>query len=150
MIALSGIAGTACGDHVLPIVVTAPGERDQMIPRETLAMPQVRLTAVAILAAVPVSGKEERVGDLAAETAGNMDELDKAYDSWFREHQSFASDDVPVVRFDDLGFPLDDQTESTPYRNHSERFKGGVQRQTPHATSPDVVNGGHTMPPRRP
>ena len=91
---------------------------------------------MTILAAVAISSEEERVGDLAAEAARNVDEFDKAYDGRFGEHESFASDDIPIVRFDDLSFPLDDQSESTPYRNHGERFKGGVQRQTPQSTSP--------------
>jgi hypothetical protein len=105
---------------------------------------------MAVLAAIAVSSKQECVGDLATEAAGNVDELDETNDCRFGKDESFASNDVAVIRLDDLGLPLDHQPEGTPHRDHGQRFKGGVQRQTPHATSPDVVNGGHTMPPRRP
>jgi hypothetical protein len=69
---------------------------------------------------------------LATKAAGNVDELDQTYYRRFRKNQAFASNDVAVVRFDYLGFALDDQPESTPHGDHGERFEGGVQRQTPH------------------
>jgi hypothetical protein len=95
-------------------------------------MPQVGLATMAVLATVAISSKEECVGDLATEAAGNVDELDQANYRRFRKNQPFASNDVAVVRFDYLGFALNDQPESTPHGDHSERFEGGVQRQTPH------------------
>jgi hypothetical protein len=50
-----------------------------VIPRQALPVPELGLTPVAVLAAVTIAGKEECVGDLAAETAGNMDEFDESY-----------------------------------------------------------------------
>jgi hypothetical protein len=144
------IAGAAGGHHVLPVVVSAAGERDQVIPGQALPMAQIRLTAMTVLATVTVSSKKECIGDLTTETAGNVDELDESNDCRFGKNQSFASDNVAVIRFDDLGFALDNQPESTPHRDHGKRFKGGVQRQTPHATSPNVVNEAVPIPLRMP
>jgi hypothetical protein len=138
VIALAGIAGTASGNDVAPFVVPAARKRNQVIPRETLPVAEVGLAPVTVLAAVAIASEEECVGDLTAEAAGNVDELDQSYDRWFRKRQPFASDDVTPVRFDDLGFALDYQPEGTPDRDHGQRLKGGVQRQTPHWLSPDM------------
>jgi hypothetical protein len=132
VVALSGVAATAGSDDVGPVIVSAPGERNEVVAGEALAMPQVALPTMAVLAAVAISSKEECVGDLAAEAAGNVNELDESYDGRFGKGQPFASDEVAPVRLDDLSFPLDHQAQRTPYRDHCERFKGGVQRQTPH------------------
>jgi hypothetical protein len=81
---------------------------------------------MAILAAVAIASEKECVGDLTAEAAGNVDELDQSDDRWFRERQPFASNDVAAIRLDDLGFTLDHQPEGTPDRDHGQRLKGGV------------------------
>ena len=116
-----------------PVVVAAPGERDQVVPGEAFAVAQIGLAPVAVLAAVAIASEEECVGDLAAEAAGNVDEFDEPDDRWFGKCQAFASDDVTGIRFDDLGFALDDQTEGSPDRDHGQRLERGVQRQAPHA-----------------
>ena len=136
VIALPRIAGAARGHHVGPLVVAAARERNQVIPRQALAVPQLALAPMAVLAAVAVAGEEECVGDLAAEAAGDVDELDQPDDGWFGKCEPFASDDVARVRFDDLGLALDDQPKGPADRDHGQRLEGGVQRQAPHATSP--------------
>ena len=65
-----------------------------MIPGEALAMTQVGLVSMAVLAAVAVAGKEECVGDLTAEAAGNVDEVDQPDDRRFGQREAFASDAV--------------------------------------------------------
>jgi hypothetical protein len=97
-----------------------------MIARETLPVPQIELTPVAVLAAVAIASEEECVGDLAAEAAGDVHELDQAYDRRFRERQPFTSNDVAPIRFYDLGFALDHQPDGAPDRDHGQRLKGGV------------------------
>ncbi len=146
VVPFSCIAGAAGGHHIAPVVVTAARERDQVIPGQALPMPQIQLPPMTVLAAVTISSKEECVGDLTTEAAGNVDELDEPDDCRFGKNQSFASDNVAVIRFDDLGFSLNDQPEGTPHRDHGKRFKRGVQRQTPHATSPNVVNEAVPLP----
>src|SRR5690349_269224 len=94
VIPLSRVAGAARGHHVGPLVVTAAGERDQVIPREALAMAELPVPPMAILTAVTIAGEEECVGDLAAEAAGNVHELDQPDDGRFRKCESFTSDDV--------------------------------------------------------
>jgi hypothetical protein len=97
-----------------------------VISGQALPVPQIRLPAVTVLAPVAVASKEECVGDLTTEAAGNVDELDEPDDCRFGKYQSFASDDIAIVRFDDLGLALDNQPEGTPHRDHGERLKGGV------------------------
>jgi hypothetical protein len=79
---------------------------------------QLRLPPVAVLTAVTVAGEEECVGDLAAETAGNVNELDESDDRRFGKRQSFASNEIAAIGFDDLRLSLDDEAERTPNRNH--------------------------------
>ena len=54
-----------------------------MIPGQALAVAQIRLAPVTILAAVAIASEEECVGDLTAEAAGNVDELDEPEDRGF-------------------------------------------------------------------
>jgi hypothetical protein len=112
------IAGTARRHHVGPLVVSTAGERDQMIPSEAFAVAELPLSPVTVLAAVAVASEEECVGDLTAEAAGYVHELDETDDGGFRQCQSFTSDYVAGVRLDDLGFPLDDETKGSPERDH--------------------------------
>jgi hypothetical protein len=126
VIALSSIAGAAGGDHVGPVVVATPRERNEVVARQTLAVPQLGMAAVAVLAAVTISGKEECVGDLTTEAAGNVDELDESDNGRFGKREPFASYDIAVIRFDDLGFAFDHKAKRPPYRDHRQRLKGGV------------------------
>ena len=48
-----------------------------MIARQALALPQLLLRAAAELAAIVVAGKQEGVGDLAAEAARDVDEANQ-------------------------------------------------------------------------
>jgi hypothetical protein len=81
---------------------------------------------VAILTAVTIASEEESVGDLAAEAAGDVHEPDQAYDRRFGQRKTFTSNAVAAIRLDDLGLALDDQTKSTPDRDHRQRLEGGV------------------------
>jgi hypothetical protein len=99
---------------------------------------QIGLAPMTILASVTIASEEECIRDLTAKAAGNVDELDQSDNRWFRERQAFTSNAVTPIRFDDLGFALDNQAEGTPDRDHGQRLKGGVQRQTPHWLSPDM------------
>ena len=97
MVALAGITGTASSDDVGPVVIAAPGERDEMVSGEAFPVAQVALSAVAILAAVAISSEQECIGDLAAETARDMDELDEANDGGSGERESFTADDIDAA-----------------------------------------------------
>jgi hypothetical protein len=117
-----------------------------MIPSQAFPVAELSMAAVAVLAAIAIASKEECVGDLTAEAAGNVDELNETDDRRFWECQSFASDDVSRVRLDNLGFPLNDETERSPERDHCQWLEGGVQRQTPHGGSPMAICSGYTKP----
>jgi hypothetical protein len=97
-----------------------------MVSREALPVPEIRLATMAVLAAVAISSKEECVGDLTAEAAGDVNELDESYYRGFGKREPFTSNDVAPVRFDDLGLALYNQSKGTPDRDHGQRLKGGV------------------------
>jgi hypothetical protein len=78
---------------------------------------------MAVLAAVTIASEEECVGDLTAEAAGDVNELDESYYRRFGKRQPFTSNDVRSVRFDDLGLAFDHQAKSTPDRDHGQRLK---------------------------
>jgi hypothetical protein len=126
VISLPRVAGAAGSYHVAPLVIAASRQWDQVVSRETLPVPEIRLAAVAILAAVTIASEEECVGDLTAEAAGDVDELDESYYRGFGKRESFTSNEVAPVRFDDLGLAFDHQSKRPPDRDHGQRLKGGV------------------------
>jgi len=68
-----------------------------MVPGETLAVSEIALPPMTILAAVAIASEEECVGDLTAEAAGDVDELDESYDRRFRKRQALTAHDVVRV-----------------------------------------------------
>jgi len=137
MVAFSGVARAARRDDVGPVVIASTRERNEVISRQALPVPKISLSPMAVLAAVAIASEEECVGDLAAEAAGNVDELDEPYYRWFGKCQPFASDVIATVRLDDLRLALDYESESAPQRDHCKWLEGGVQCQTPHGHSPN-------------
>jgi hypothetical protein len=78
-----------------------------MIPGQALSVAELRLSPMTILATVTVSSEKECVGDLTAEAAGHVHELDEADNSWFGQCQSFTSNHVARIGFDDLRLTVD-------------------------------------------
>ena len=91
---------------------------------------------MAVLAAVAVAREEEGVGDLAAEAAGNMHELDEADDGGFGQGETFTSDRVPRFRLDYLRFAFYDKSQRPPDRHHGERLERSVQCKAAHVAAP--------------
>src|SRR3989441_5197772 len=77
---LARVAARAGRQDVSPAVGATAGQRDEVVPRQALPVPQLLLVPAAELAAVVVAGEEERVRDLTAEAAGDVNELDEADD----------------------------------------------------------------------
>src|SRR3989454_9998357 len=75
---LARVAARAGRQDVSPAVGATAGQRDEVVPRQALPVPQFLLVPAAELAAVVVAGEEERVRDLTAEAAGDGNELDEA------------------------------------------------------------------------
>jgi hypothetical protein len=94
------------------------------------------LAPVAVHASVAVPREEKGVGDLAAESAGNVNEADQTDDGGTGKFHPRTSNDVGVVRLHDFSLALDDQTQSSPHRYHGERLEGCVERKTAHVTLP--------------
>src|SRR6185295_599906 len=107
-------------------VGAAAGERDQVVPGQAFAVAQFDLVAVAILAAVVIAREEGGIGDLAAETAGDMHELDKADDSGPGDDESFTSNDIISLGLDNLCFAFDDQPKGSPNGHHGEGLERRV------------------------
>jgi len=108
VIPLARVAGAAGRHHVGPIVVPTTRQRDQVVPRQALPMLQLELTPVAVLAAVVVPSEEESVGNLTAETARDVHELDKADDGGPGDDESFTSNEIVFFGLDDFRFAFDD------------------------------------------
>src|SRR3989442_7802983 len=78
---LARVAARAGRQDVSPAVGATAGQRDEVVPRQALPVPQFLLVpGVPELAAVVVAGEEERVRDLTAEAAGGVDGPDEAGD----------------------------------------------------------------------
>ena len=109
-----------------------------MVAGKTLPLPELISRSAAILAAIPVPRKEERVGDLATELSGNVHERNEPNDARPRNGQMLATEKPSPVGFDDLGLAVDDQAQGPPNRNQGQRLKGRVECQTtcvqPHMT----------------
>src|SRR5256886_9194929 len=67
---LARVAARAGRQDVSPAVGATAGQRDEVVPRQALPVPQLLLVPAAELAAGVVAGEEERVRDLTAEAAG--------------------------------------------------------------------------------
>src|SRR2546428_8520545 len=75
---LARVAARAGRQDVSPAVGATAGQRDEVVPRQALPVPQLLLVPAAELAAVVVAGEEERVRDLTAEAAGGLKEIYEA------------------------------------------------------------------------
>src|SRR2546425_3548055 len=89
---LARVAARAGRQDVSPAVGATAGQRDEVVPRQALPVPQLLLVPAAELAAVVVAGEEERVRDLTAEAAGDGNELDEADDGGGRGGKTPALD----------------------------------------------------------
>ena len=97
-----------------------------MVARQALALPQLLLRAAAELAAVVVASEQERVGDLAAEAARDVNEADQPDDrrAWYRHSLRV---DWRAFGLDNLGLAVDNQPQRPAHRHHGEWFERGIQ-----------------------
>src|SRR5262245_30756481 len=135
-VALPGVAAAACGDAVGPRVVATPAHRRQVIAGEALAGTQLRLGAMAILAAILVPREQERVGDLTAELAGDVNEFDEPDDRGLRQGDPRTSYGLTAVGLDDLRLSIDNQTQCPLHGHHRQGLEGRIEREATHGVSP--------------
>src|SRR5437870_4816007 len=133
-VALARIAARARGEDVGPAVGAAAGQRHQVVPRQALAVPQLLLAPAAELTAVVVAGEEERVCDLTAEAAGDVNELDEADDGGAWDGKSLAMH-CRAVRLDDLRLMIDHEPQRPAHGYHGQRLERGVEREAAHGQS---------------
>ena len=121
-----------------------------MVAGKTLPLPELIGGSPAVLAAIPVPRKEERVGDLATELSGNVHEPNEPNDARPRNGQMLATETPSLVGLDDLGLAVYDQAQGPSNRNEGQRLKGRVECQTtclqPHMTqSPPLGSKGRVQ-----
>lgn len=99
-----------------------------MIPGEELPTPEFATVATAVLAGVAVPGEEEGIGHLAAEPAGYVDKANQADHERQRNLYVFRPERPSMIRLEDLGFLVQDQTHGPPGGNDGQGLKGSVER----------------------
>jgi hypothetical protein len=104
-----------------------------VVARQELAPAQLRPMLAAILATIAIPSEQERVGDLATESAGDVDEADEANDGGGGEGSTFRMKYSVLVDLEYLRFPVYDEAKRSSYRQYCQRFKRSIQCQTPHA-----------------
>ena len=97
-----------------------------MVACERFARLELHLGAAAVLTAVPIAREEECVGDLAAESARDVDEARKTDYSRTRERQALGSYEAIRIGLDDLRLSIDDESECPAHGNHGKGLKRRV------------------------
>jgi hypothetical protein len=85
----------------------------------------------AVLAAVLIARKKERVCDVTAESPRDVNEPREADDGGPGYGQPFRSHESILIGLDDLGFAVDHETKGALHRNHRQWLERSVQRQAP-------------------
>ena len=111
-----------------------------MVPGQALARLQLDMSAMTILAAVAVASEQESIGDLTAEAAGNVDELDEADDDRFGQRQPGTSNEVKAVGLDDFRLALDDETKRPTHGYHGQRLERRIESETAQRHLPREVS----------
>src|SRR2546425_2716436 len=137
---LARVAARAGRQDVSPAVGATAGQRDEVVPRQALPVPQLLLVPAAELAAVVVAGEEERVRDLTAEAAGDVNEFDEADDGGAWDGKSLAMY-RRAVRLDDLCLVIDHEPQRPAHGHHSQRLERGVEREAAHGNPPPLPPG---------
>jgi len=101
--------------------------RDRVVPRQAFAVPQLVLVPATKLAAVAIAGEQERIGDLTAEAARDVDELDETDHRGPRQRQAFAAHDR-AVGLDDFGLAVDHEAQRPAHGHHRQRLERRVER----------------------
>ena len=81
-----------------------------MIARQELAAAQLRFMSPAVLAPITITREEERVGDLATELAGDVDEANEANDRGGGEGVTLGMKYSRFVHLEHLRFAVDDES----------------------------------------
>jgi hypothetical protein len=103
-----------------------------MIPGEKLAAPKLAPVTATVLAGIVVSGEEKRVGDLATEPSGNVDEANEP-DDQRKRHLGLLRPKSPIaVGLQQLGLSVENQTDRPPDRDDRERLVRCVECETAH------------------
>ena len=122
-VSFSRVARRTCRDHIGPHVRSAPGNRYQVIARQALAGSELIRAPPAVLAAIAVTRKQERVCNLPAELAGYKHKSDKANHGGFWDGESGTPDDPATIAFNDLSLAIEHQSKRTPHGYERERFE---------------------------
>jgi hypothetical protein len=145
MAALAIVARRARGDDVVPGIQSAARDRNDVIARKEFAAAQLSAVTTTILTTVTVAGEEERVGNLAAELAGDVNESFQADDGWTGECAFLGVENATIIDFEYFGFLVNDEPQRPFYREYRERLERRIQRKNAHPKQPHSTfgeNGG--------
>src|SRR5690606_33296721 len=113
-------------------VRTAARHRHDVIASEEFPVAQVGAMATAIHAAVSVASEKERIGDLAAELPGNVDEANEADHGGTGEVPFLRPERSALVHLEYFGLAVDDEAECPSDRQDRQGLERSIERQTPH------------------
>lgn len=82
-----------------------------MVPREGLAVAEVPTVPPAVLAGIVVAGEQEGVGDLPAQTSGDVDVPDQPNHDWRRKLGGFRPERTILVHFQGFRLAIDHEAE---------------------------------------
>src|SRR5262245_51247546 len=120
MAPLAVVAGRAGRDHVLPRISTAARHRNDVIARQEFTATQLRAMTAAILTAVMVARKKERVRDLPAELARDVNKAGKTNDDRARHLAALRMENAALIDLEDFGLLIDDQSQRPADRQNRE------------------------------
>ena len=97
-----------------------------MVPGKELPALQLTPVPTTVLAGIVVPGEEKSIGDLTAESPGDLDEPNKAYDEGKWEFRVLGTKGPGMVGLQELSLPVEHEANRPPYRDHRQGFVGSV------------------------
>ena len=129
VIGLTDIAGSAGGDHILPGVRATFRTRYDVV--------QAFGNSSAVLTAIAISGEHGCTSQGHSPQVRNPDKTAKFHYRWDLDGRPLGVPQL-AVRFNHVGFVVDDQDHCPPRRHDGQGFESGVQYQRFGQTGPPV------------
>ena len=143
MAALAVVTERAGRDHVVPGIIAAARHRNDVVAGQELTPTKLCAVTAAILTAVAITSKQERVGDLTAELARHVNEANEPDDQRACHVTALGMEYTVLIDFENFGFLVDDQPQRTSDWQDRQRFERSVESQTSHGRKA-ILPGGRT------
>ena len=89
-------------------------------------MAKVSTVPSAVLAGIVIAGKQKGVGDLPAQTSGNVDIADQPNHDWCHEFGGFRPERTILVHFQSFRLAIDHEAEGPADRYDRQRLERRV------------------------